>query len=78
MKHAIVGLTLAVMASMSAVAHADEGAPPAGSIEKASDLAVGDVSTVIAVGLGVGTAIAVVVIGAEGGGGTATATSTAQ
>lgn len=81
MKHAVIGLTLAVLAATSTVARAEDvpSAGSAGTIEKASGFAVGDISTVVAVGLGAGTAIAVLVIGAEGGGnGTSTATSTAQ
>ena len=77
MKHAVIGLTLAVLAATSTVARAEDAAPPAGSIEKASGFAAGDISTVIAVGLGASTAIAVLVVGAEGGGNTGTATSTA-
>ncbi|WP_293373849.1 hypothetical protein [Nevskia sp.] len=80
MKHAVIGLTLAVLAATTGVAHAQDATPPAagaaGNIEKASGFAAGDISTVLAVGLGASTAIAVLVIGAEGGGSTATATST--
>lgn len=78
MKHAVLGLTLALLAATSTVARAEDAeAGAAGTIEKASGFAVGDISTVIAVGLGATTAIAVLVVGAEGGG-TSTATSTAQ
>lgn len=82
MKHAVTALTLAVLAATSTIAHAEDtaSAGAAGSIEKASGFAAGDISTVIAVGVGAATAIGVLVIGAEGGGSTSTstATSTAQ
>lgn len=75
MKHVVTALSLAALAALSSVAHAD-GAP-AGSIEKAATFASGNAATALAVGVGAATIIVVTVIGAEGGGNTATSTATA-
>ena len=75
MKPVVTALTLATLAVLSSVAHAD--APPTGSIDKAASFAAGNAgATAAAVGLGLGTIIAVTVDGAEGGGSTATSTAT--
>lgn len=80
MKHAAIGMTLAVLAATSSVAFAkDAGA--AGNVEKAASFADGNVATIVAIGAGAATGIAVYVLGSSDGSNstaTATATSTAQ
>jgi len=80
-KHAAIGMTLAVLAATSSVAFAkDAGA--AGNVEKAASFADGNVATIVAIGAGAATGIAVYVLGSSDGANattsTATATSTAQ
>lgn len=76
MKHAVIGLTLAVIAATSSVAFAADGGA-AGSVEKAASFADGNVATIVAIGTGAATGIAVYVLGAsDGASSTATSTST--
>lgn len=77
MKHAAIGLTIAVLAATSSVAFAQDGGA-AGTVEKAANFADGNVATIGAIGVGAATGIAVYVLGAsDGAPSTATATSTA-
>lgn len=80
MKHAAIGMTLAVLAATSSVAFAkDAGA--AGNVEKAASFADGNVATIVAIGAGAATGIAVYVLGSSDGASATTATtatSTAQ
>lgn len=77
MKHAVIGLTLAVLAATSTVVSAADPAPTggaAGTIEKAASFAEGNVATIIAVGTGAAAGIAAYVLGSSDGS-TATATT---
>lgn len=79
MKHVVTGLTLALLAATSTVASAADPKPAgaAGSVEKASTFANGNVATIIAIGAGAATGIAVYVLGAsDGSNSTSTGTST--
>lgn len=79
MKHAVIGLTLAILATTSVVASAADPKPAgaAGTVEKAASFADGNVATIIAIGTGAATGIAVYVLGAsDGANSTSTGTST--
>lgn len=79
MKHAVIGIALAVLAATSSVSQAAD-APAggaAGNVQKASTLANGNVATVAAIGLGAATALAVAVVGVSDNGNTSTSTATA-
>lgn len=72
-----LAITLGLAAFLSAPFVQADDAPPVGTIEKAAEFAVGDISTLIAAGVGLAAIGGVVAVGADGGGGTATSTATA-